>query len=136
MINYDLRKIRAVVFDVDGVLSCSTVLMNADGEPVRTLNIKDGYAIQLAVKMGLRLAIMTGGRNEEIRKRYNYLGVEDVYLSCAVKVTVWEEFLHKYGLTDEEVMEKLSVVNIAEIMNELNYGDDTWKEEEIQNESN
>lgn len=60
MINYDLTKIRAIVFDVDGVLSCSTIQMNSKGEPVRTINIKDGYAIQLAVKMGIHVAIMTG----------------------------------------------------------------------------
>lgn len=47
-----------------------------------------------------------------------------------------ELLIEKGVLTDEEVMEKLSIVNIAEIMNELNYGDDTWKEEEIHNESN
>ena len=48
MINYDLKKIRAIVFDVDGVLSAETIPMDNHGEPVRTLNIKDGYAIQLA----------------------------------------------------------------------------------------
>lgn len=104
MINYDLKKIRSIVFDVDGVLSCSTVQMNSEGEPVRTINIKDGYAIQLAEKMGLRLALMTGGRNEEIRKRYGYLGVEDIYLNCAVKIKTWDEFLVKYGLHDDEVI--------------------------------
>ena len=73
MINYDLKKIKAIVLDVDGVLSASTIGMDEDGEPMRTLNIKDGYAIQLACKRGLTLAIMTGGHNESIRKRYNYL---------------------------------------------------------------
>ena len=58
MINYDLDKIKAIIFDVDGVLSLNTVSMNSEGDPVRTLNIKDGYAIQLAVKLGLKLAIM------------------------------------------------------------------------------
>lgn len=104
MINYDLKKIRSIVFDVDGVLSCSTIGMNSNGEPVRTINIKDGYAIQLAEKMGLRLALMTGGRNEEIRKRYSYLGVEDIYLNCAVKIKTWDEFLAKYDLRDDEVI--------------------------------
>ena len=85
MINYDLTQIRAIVFDVDGVLSCSTIPMDSRGEPVRTINIKDGYAIQLAEKHGLRIAIMTGGHNEDIRLRYEYLGVEDVYLSCCPK---------------------------------------------------
>ena len=60
MINYDLRKIKAIIFDVDGVLSTETITMSSEGEPLRTVNIKDGYAIQLAQKSGLRIAIITG----------------------------------------------------------------------------
>lgn len=104
MINYDLQKIKAIVFDVDGVLSRSTILMNEEGDPVRTLNIKDGYAIQLAVKLGLHIAIISGGRNENVRKRYSYLGVEDIYLNCSMKIKTWEEFLGKHQLKDEETI--------------------------------
>lgn len=104
MINYDLQKIKAIVFDVDGVLSRSTILMNEEGDPVRTLNIKDGYAIQLAVKLGLHIAIISGGRNENVRKRYSYLGVEDIYLNCSMKIKTWEEFLGKHQLKDEEII--------------------------------
>lgn len=104
MINYDLKQIKAIVFDVDGVLSRSTISMNDDGEPVRTLNIKDGYAIQLAVKLGLQIAIISGGRNENVRKRYAYLGVQDIYLNCSTKIKTWEELLAKYDLKDEEVI--------------------------------
>lgn len=104
MIDYDLTKIKAVIFDLDGVLSGSTILMNDDGEPIRTINIKDGYAIQLAVKQGLRIAIMTGGRSEAIYKRYHYLGVEDIYLNCAVKIKTYEEFLSKYKLEHDSVL--------------------------------
>lgn len=104
MINYDLTKIRAIVFDVDGVLSTSTVQMNDQGDPIRTLNIKDGYAIQLAQKMGLHLAIMTGGHNDNVRKRYEYLGVKDIYLNCSVKLHAWADFLAKYQLSEDEVM--------------------------------
>lgn len=104
MINYDLKKIKAVVFDVDGVLSASTVAMDDEGDPIRTMNIKDGYAMQLAIKLGLKLAIMTGGRNEHIRKRYAYLGMEDIYLNCSMKIKTWEEFLSKYNLQEEEVV--------------------------------
>ena len=68
MINYDLSKIRAIVFDVDGVLSAETIVLSASGEPLRTVNIKDGYAIQLAVKRGLHVAIITGGNTEAVRK--------------------------------------------------------------------
>lgn len=104
MINYDLRKIRAIVFDVDGVLSAETITLAESGEPLRTVNIKDGYAIQLAVKMGLRIVILTGGKTEAVRLRYERLGVEDIYMGCAVKVKTYDNLLCKYQLADEEVM--------------------------------
>lgn len=104
MINYDLKKIRAVIFDVDGVLSAVTIPLHPDGEPMRTVNIKDGYAIQLAQKKGLRIAILTGGKTESVRKRYEGLGVEDVFMGCAVKIETYDKFLAKYDLTDDEVL--------------------------------
>lgn len=60
MINYDLTKIKMLAFDVDGVLSRQTVGLGTDGQPQRTVNIQDGYALQLAVKRGLHIAIITG----------------------------------------------------------------------------
>lgn len=104
MINYDLQRIRAIIFDVDGVLSSETITLAADGEPLRTVNIKDGYAIQLAVKMGLRIVILTGATTEAVRLRYQRLGVNDIYMGCAVKIRTYEEFLKQYRLTDDEVM--------------------------------
>ncbi len=104
MINYDLSKIKAVIFDVDGVLSCETITLSAEGEPLRTVNIKDGYAMQLAQKLGLRLAILTGGRTQAVRARYEGLGLEDIYMGCSVKLRTYEEFLLKYGYTDEEIV--------------------------------
>jgi 3-deoxy-D-manno-octulosonate 8-phosphate phosphatase (KDO 8-P phosphatase) len=104
MINYDLTKVRAIIFDVDGVLSAETITLSHEGEPLRTVNIKDGYAIQLAVKLGLRIVILTGAATEAVRLRYQRLGVEDIYMSCAVKIKTYEEFLSKYGLKDDEVM--------------------------------
>lgn len=104
MINYDLSRLKAVIFDVDGVLSSETISLHPNGDPMRTVNIKDGYAIQLAMKMGLRIAIMTGAKTQSVAQRYHNLGVEDVYMACAVKIKAYEEFLLKYGFTDEEVM--------------------------------
>lgn len=104
MINYDLTRIRAIIFDVDGVLSAETITLSAEGEPLRTVNIKDGYAIQLAQKLGLRIVILTGGKTEAVRLRYARLGVEDIFMGCAVKVKTYDEFLERYGLKDEEVM--------------------------------
>ncbi len=104
MIDYDLKKIKAVVFDVDGVLSRQTISMDAQGEPQRTLNIQDGYAIQLARKVGLRIAVITGGRTPSIRLRYEYLGVEDIYLGSAVKISTYNDFLEKYGFSNDEIL--------------------------------
>ncbi len=104
MIDYDLTKIKAIVFDVDGVLSCETIPMDAGGQPRRTVNIKDGYAIQLAVKQGLRIAIITGGYDEAIRRRYEYLGVADIFMRAAVKLKVYDELLDACRLTDDEVI--------------------------------
>ena len=104
MIDYDLSKIRAVVFDVDGVLSASTVSLGADGDPLRTVNIKDGYAIQLAVKMGLHIAILSGAQTESVRRRYEGLGVPDIFLKAAVKIKVYDDFLAKYRLSNENVI--------------------------------
>lgn len=87
-INYDLSRIKALAFDVDGVLSSTTVPLHPSGEPMRTVNIKDGYAIQLAVKKGLHIAIITGGRTEAVRIRFAALGVKDLYMGSAVKFMI------------------------------------------------
>ena len=86
------------------MLSSSTIPLGIDGTPMRTVNIKDGYAIQLAMKMGLRIAIISGCRIEAVRHRYEGLGMQDIYLGAAVKIKVYDEFLAKYGLHDDEVM--------------------------------
>ena len=119
MINYDLTKIRAIIFDVDGVLSAETITLSPEGDPQRTVNIKDGYAIQLAVKLGLRIAIITGGNTKAIRVRYERLGVEDVFMGCAVKVKTYDDFLSKYGLTDGEVMYMGDDIPDLEIMHRV-----------------
>ena len=103
MINYDLNKIKVVIFDVDGVLSSETITTDNTGEPVRTVNVKDGYAIQLACKRGLKLVIMTGGDNEAIRSRYTRLGISDIHMSCAVKLGAYKVLKSKYGFEDDEV---------------------------------
>lgn len=104
MINYDLKKIRAIVFDVDGVLSRQTINLDPTGEPARTVNTKDGYAMQYAVKQGLRLAIITGARTEAVRLRYSRLGIEDIYLSAKVKIDIFHEWTAKYDLKLEEII--------------------------------
>ncbi len=104
MINYDLSQIRAIFFDVDGVLSKETISLHPSGEPMRTVNIKDGYAMQHAVKHNFLLAIITGATNDSIFKRYERLGLTEIYQGVAKKIKTYEALCEKYNLKDFEVM--------------------------------
>ncbi|MDR1223501.1 MAG: HAD hydrolase family protein [Tannerella sp.] len=104
MIHYDLKKIKAFIFDVDGVLSSNRIPLATDGDPMRTVNIKDGYALQLAVKKGFEVGIITGGYTEAVRIRYERLGIRHIYMRSSVKLRDYEKFLILTGLKDEEVM--------------------------------
>ncbi len=104
MINYDLTSIRAMIFDVDGVLSKPVMNLSDTGDPIRTVNVKDGYALQLAVKMGLHLCIITGARVDEVRKRYEGLGIKDVYIASSIKINDFNHFVEKYNLKPEEIL--------------------------------
>ena len=103
-INYDLRKIKAFVFDVDGVLSCDVIPLHPNGDPMRTVNIKDGYALQLAVKKGYEVAIITGGYTEAVQIRFSRLGIQHIYMRSAVKVHDFKDFMEKTGLSPEQIM--------------------------------
>ena len=105
-INYDLQTIEALLFDVDGVLSANVIPMSSEGEPMRTVNIKDGYSLHLAAKLGLLLGIITGGRTEAVRKRFLSLGLkeENIYIGSSVKIRDYMDFRDRYGLKDEEIL--------------------------------
>ena len=122
MIDYDLTKIRAVMFDVDGVLSRETIPLSADGLPMRTVNIKDGYAIQLAVKLGLTVCIISGATCEAVERRYRGLGVKDVCMGSSVKIEVFRQLLEKHGLKPEEVMFVGDDIPDYEVMRECGCG--------------
>ncbi|MBR6250802.1 MAG: HAD-IIIA family hydrolase [Bacteroidales bacterium] len=99
-----LTDIRAFAFDVDGVLSDTVVPMFPNGEPMRTANIKDGYAIQLAVKLGYHIAIITGGSTEAVKVRFSTLGVQDIYMRQATKIGAYEEWKQKHNLSDNQIL--------------------------------
>lgn len=100
----DLAKVKAFVFDVDGVLSSQIIPLFPSGEPMRTANIKDGYVMQLAVKLGYQIAIITGGNTEAVKKRYETLGIQDVYMGIREKLPIFEQWLDKYNLLPENVL--------------------------------
>lgn len=118
-INYDLKKIKALVFDVDGVLSANVIPMSSDGEPLRTVNIKDGYSLHLAAKQGILLGIITGGKTEAVRKRFMSLGLaeENIYMASSIKIHDYRDFRDRHKLKDEEILYVGDDIPDMEVMN-------------------
>ena len=104
MISRDLTRIKVCAFDVDGVLSRITVALDDDGIPRRTANIRDGYAIQHAMKCGLAIAVITGARIEAIGTRYRMMGVEDIWLGAGDKTAAFEELCLRHDIHPDEVL--------------------------------
>ncbi|MDR2955548.1 MAG: HAD hydrolase family protein [Prevotella sp.] len=103
-INYDLNKIKAFIFDIDGVLSPNSIPLSPNGEPMRMVNIKDGFAINLAVKNGYGVAIITGADTENVRLRFSRLGVKDIYMKSKIKIKDLEDYMQRTGYKAEEIM--------------------------------
>ncbi|WP_026473032.1 KdsC family phosphatase [Alkaliflexus imshenetskii] len=100
----DLMKVKAFAFDVDGVLSSDCIPMHPSGEPMRTANIKDGFALQKAIKLGYNIAIITGGNTKSVFTRYQNLGITDIYMGSSHKMTDLDHWLNKYNLDADNVM--------------------------------
>lgn len=100
----DLTNVKAFVFDVDGVFSNSIFYLDPNGEPLRSMNIKDGFAVQFAVKKGYPIGIITGGTSVSVKKRFNGLGIKDVYLCCSNKSEYFEDFINKYNLNPDNIL--------------------------------
>ena len=101
-----LRKIKAFVFDVDGVLTDGGILSTVEGELYRTFDSKDGFGFRMAYMHGYHLGIITGGKSESIRMRFRTCGVpsEDVYMNSRKKIDDFEDFCSRHSLVPEEVM--------------------------------
>jgi 3-deoxy-D-manno-octulosonate 8-phosphate phosphatase (KDO 8-P phosphatase) len=98
------NKITTFIFDVDGVLTDGTVMLLPGGELVRKMNIKDGYALQLAIKQGFNICIITGGKSESVKDRLKGLGITDVYLNVQDKVDKYEDYIFSNELSSEEIL--------------------------------
>lgn len=99
-----LPNINTLIFDVDGVLTNGIVTIMPDGELVRNMNIKDGYALKTAVDKGFNVCIISGGRNEGVRTRLANLGIKDIYLGAHNKIKQYNELVKKYDLKPENVL--------------------------------
>lgn len=99
-----LPKITTFIFDIDGVLSDGMVTTLPDGDQLRRMNIKDGYALQYAVKKGYNIAIISGGSSESVRLRFTGLGITDVFLKVSNKIEIFENYLQSKNITKEQVL--------------------------------
>lgn len=92
------KPIKTFVFDIDGVLAIDTMIVMPDGELIRSMNSKDGYAMQLAIKKGYNIIIITGGNSEAVKQRLIKLGVKDVFLGVHNKEKLLQEYAEQQSL--------------------------------------
>ena len=106
MSNYKekLLKVNTFIFDYDGVLSDGQVLLTSDGDALRTANVKDGYAMQLAIKKNYRIAIISGGYSESMKRRFETLKINDVFLGVDKKIDVYNQYLKDHNLEKENIL--------------------------------
>lgn len=106
MLNFKERlpKIKTFLFDVDGVLTNDSLLIMPNGELLRNVNSKDRYAIQLAIKKGFRVAIITGGNSEAIKIMLKELGLKDVFVGQSNKLNCYENYIIEHNLNDDEIV--------------------------------
>lgn len=98
------RQIKCFVFDVDGVLTNGNLIVMPGGSLLRTMNVKDGYALQLAVKKGYKVIIISGGNSSDVAERLNKLGILDVYMQTEDKLALLKSLIEKYAISSENIL--------------------------------
>jgi 3-deoxy-D-manno-octulosonate 8-phosphate phosphatase (KDO 8-P phosphatase) len=111
-----LKNIKAFVFDVDGVFTDGSVYLLPGGNMCRVMNVLDGYAVVKAIKNNYLIGIITGGNDEMVKHRINYLGIEDYYPKSPDKMIDFEDFKTKYNLKNEEILTMGDDIPDANIM--------------------
>lgn len=99
-----LQKIDTFIFDYDGVLTDGTVLISSDGKMLRTAGVRDGYALQLAKKLGYRIIIISGGTFEGVKVRFNALNIKEVFLGVSDKYAFYKEYISKNDISPENIL--------------------------------
>ena len=99
-----LTKVNTFIFDYDGVMTDGKLILLHDDQPLRTSNVKDGYALQLAVKLGYNVVIISGGISKSVENRFDALRIKDVFLGVSDKKIVFENYVKKKGISKDEVV--------------------------------
>ncbi len=106
MSNYKalLTKVNTFIFDYDGVMTDGRLILLHEGAPLRTANVKDGYALQLARRLGYRVVIISGGISKSVENRFDSLRIQDVFLGISNKEKVYDQYLKDNNLTPEQIV--------------------------------
>ena len=106
MTNYKqlLSAIDTFIFDVDGVMTDGTVLITPEGDMLRSMHVKDGYALHLAVRKGYRIAIISGGTSQSVKHRFDTLGIHDVFLGISNKLAVFRKYMEDNKLQQSQIL--------------------------------
>ena len=99
-----LKNITTFVFDVDGVLTNAQVLVTNEGELLRSMSVKDGFVMKLAIEKGYNICIITGGNNQGTKKRFEDLGITDIFMKKAQKLESFLQYKESKGLKTEEIL--------------------------------
>ncbi|MAW95258.1 MULTISPECIES: HAD family hydrolase [unclassified Leeuwenhoekiella] len=99
-----LNQITTFIFDVDGVMTDGSLIIDSQGEMLRTMNVKDGYALKTAINKGFNMCIISGGTNEGVRSRLEALGVNDIHLGAHAKIEFLNDYLAKNSIKAENVL--------------------------------
>jgi 3-deoxy-D-manno-octulosonate 8-phosphate phosphatase (KDO 8-P phosphatase) len=110
-----LKDITTFIFDVDGVMTNGKIIYRHDGKIDRQFNAKDGYAVKYAISKGYKIAIISGGMQENVRKRLNSLGVEDVFLRAFDKIGIFEKFTNDKNIKPEDDNPDIKVLKVVGI---------------------
>ncbi len=114
-----LSNINTFIFDVDGVMTSGIVLLSPGGEMLRSMNVKDGYALQLAVRKGYQIIIISGGSCESVRHRFQLLGIDEVYLGVGNKLKLFEKLLSDNKLDPVRVLYMGDDIPDFKVMNKV-----------------
>ncbi len=100
----ELQNLKAFVFDIDGVLSTQTIALSLWGVPLRSVNLRDGYALQLAVRKGYHVGVISGANSKEYVKRLKTLGINDIYLNSRTKKESLKALAQKWNVELKDVL--------------------------------
>lgn len=106
MSNYKalLNDVNTFIFDYDGVMTDGKIILQHDGAPLRTANVKDGYVLHLAIKLGYNVAIISGGFSKSVENRFEQLNIKDVFIGIKNKIEVYEQYIKDQGIEPHQVL--------------------------------